>query len=350
MMVLFVSQYEKNALAKTRRVLDAFANRIGDNTWQTVITNEGLQAVRKLLRKTASKSTAVSCHWIRTRSRSDLLWVVGNRRKFNEQGIVPVNYTEGDIEQYMDKEKWQNLALMKSAVAIAALYHDFGKANILFQQKLKGEGKNKYEPVRHEWVSLRLFQAFVAEKTDEQWLEALTEIDKNHKDQVFQDGVSSGTNNPLAALPPFAQLVGWLILSHHKLPFVPHWKKELTPETSPAILAKNKINPLQAWFDRELKVYWNSYNFCDAASQNLLDENWTFHSDGLPYKSTKWRLRAIKAADKALQNIKQINSQSLLHEELFTSHLARMVLMLADHHYSAQEKPTTEWQSPNYAV
>ncbi|HUH43942.1 MAG TPA: hypothetical protein VLZ44_02110, partial [Treponemataceae bacterium] len=63
MMVVFVSQCEKKALGKTRRVLDAFADRIGDNTWQTVITEEGLNAVRKLLRKTASKSTAVSCHW-----------------------------------------------------------------------------------------------------------------------------------------------------------------------------------------------------------------------------------------------------------------------------------------------
>lgn len=100
MMVVLVSQCEKNALTKTRRVLDAFADRIGDNTWQTVITEEGLLAVKKLLRKTASKSTAVSCHWIRSRSRSDLLWIVGNRRKFNEQGIVPVNYTEKDV--FMD--------------------------------------------------------------------------------------------------------------------------------------------------------------------------------------------------------------------------------------------------------
>lgn len=38
MMVTFVSQCEKNALKKTRRVLDAFADRIGDNTWQTIIT------------------------------------------------------------------------------------------------------------------------------------------------------------------------------------------------------------------------------------------------------------------------------------------------------------------------
>lgn len=350
MMVVLVSQCEKNALAKTRRVLDAFADRIGDNTWQTLITEDGLLAVKKLLRKTASKSTAVSCHWIRSRSRSDLLWIVGNRRKFNAQGIVPVNYTEKDMEQFIDKEKWQSLTVMKNAVAIAALFHDFGKANTLFQQKLKGEAKNKYEPVRHEWVSLRIFQAFVSDKTDEQWLTALTEIDKNHNDELYQDGISTGRNNPLVNLPPFAQLVGWLILSHHKLPFVPHWKKELRQETSPALLHKNQLSPLQAWFDRELKVYWNSYNFCDTDSQSFLQDNWTFHNEGLPYKSTKWRLRAIKAADRALQNIKQLSPKNILHDELFTSHLARMALMLADHHYSAQKDPTIEWQNPNYQV
>lgn len=91
MMVTFVSECEKKALIRTRRVLDAFADRIGSRTWQTVITEEGLQAVKKLLRKTATKNTAVACHWIRSRSRSELVWIVGNRDKFNTEGIVAVN-------------------------------------------------------------------------------------------------------------------------------------------------------------------------------------------------------------------------------------------------------------------
>ncbi len=101
MMVTIISQCEKKALARTRRVLDAFANRIGDNTWQTVITEEGLVTLKKLLRQTASKNTAISCHWIRSRSRSQLLWVVGNRNKFNTiTGFVPVNYTSKEL--FMD--------------------------------------------------------------------------------------------------------------------------------------------------------------------------------------------------------------------------------------------------------
>ena len=51
MMVTFVSQCEKKSLNKTRRVLDAFANRIGNRTWQTVITSEGLNAVKNCSEK-----------------------------------------------------------------------------------------------------------------------------------------------------------------------------------------------------------------------------------------------------------------------------------------------------------
>jgi CRISPR-associated endonuclease/helicase Cas3 len=97
MMVTFVSQCQKNALKKTRRVLDAFADRIGDNTWQTVITEDGLAVVKKMLRQTASKNTAVSCHWIRSRSRSEYLWAVGNKNQFDEVGRVPVNYTDNEL-------------------------------------------------------------------------------------------------------------------------------------------------------------------------------------------------------------------------------------------------------------
>ena len=97
MMVIFVSECEKKALNRTRRVLDAFADRIGSNTWQTVITEDGLIAVKKLLRQTATKNTAVACHWIRSRSRSELMWVVGVKNNFNQQGIVPVNRTQKEL-------------------------------------------------------------------------------------------------------------------------------------------------------------------------------------------------------------------------------------------------------------
>ncbi|MEE9356022.1 MAG: CRISPR-associated helicase Cas3' [Methylococcaceae bacterium] len=175
MMVTFISECEKKSLNRTRRVLDAFANRIGSHTWQTVITNEGLQAVKKLLRKTATKNTAVSCHWVRSRSRSELQWVVGNKDNFNEQGIVPVNYTNQinalkmdglnvNIETYYANTKKQpldqhlfavgyvanelcnqltgNEHLAKS-VFVAGCWHDMGKVDVVFQDWLTKELKRK---------------------------------------------------------------------------------------------------------------------------------------------------------------------------------------------------------------
>ncbi|MGO2510099.1 MAG: hypothetical protein ACTH6Y_14175 [Vibrio hibernica] len=182
MMVTFVSQCEKKALKKTRRVLDAFANRIGDNTWQTLITEDGLLTVKKMLRKTASRSTAVSCHWIRSRSRTQLLWVVGNRLKFNSEGVVPVNRTQLNLDHKEWESGWHLNEAIVLATGIAALFHDFGKANDLFQAKLKGLTESKGEPYRHEWVSLRLFEAFANDLTDLQWLTKLANIDKTYQD------------------------------------------------------------------------------------------------------------------------------------------------------------------------
>lgn len=90
MMVIFTSQSDKKALKTTRWILDAFADRIGKDTWQTIITQEGLEQVKSLLRRHATKSMSVSCRWIRSRHRSELLWIIGDKSRFNEEGIVPV--------------------------------------------------------------------------------------------------------------------------------------------------------------------------------------------------------------------------------------------------------------------
>lgn len=131
----------KKALNRTRQILDTFANRIGDNVWQTAITEDGLDTVKRLLKSSATKSTAVSCHRVRTRQRSELVWVVGNRKKFNEQGEVAVNRTQKEMAHYQDSKLWQNLELIAIAAGIAGLFHDFGKANDLFQNKLNPKKK-----------------------------------------------------------------------------------------------------------------------------------------------------------------------------------------------------------------
>ena len=164
MLVTFISQCEKKALNRTRRILDAFANRIGDNVWHTAITEDGLDTVKKLLRQSATKSTAVSCHRVRTRQRSELVWVVGRKDAFNNLGFVPVNWTTKGVfmdlpietknilanthgqplsqhlfavgylaYQIINKLKIDSPNLAKSAF-IAGILHDLGKIDPQFQQ------------------------------------------------------------------------------------------------------------------------------------------------------------------------------------------------------------------------
>ncbi len=348
MMVTFISECEKKALNRTRRVLDAFAGRIGSRTWQTVITEEGLRAVKKLLRKTATKNTAVSCHWIRSRSRSELLWIVGNRDKFNHEGIVPVNLTDQEIEQFMDKNTFKMLPVIQAAASISALFHDFGKASMLFQQKLSPNVKTEnFEPYRHEWVSYRLFQAFVGKKSDVTWLEDLSEINGNECLTSYKDGLDDISHTPkLTTLPPFARWVAWLILTHHKLPVYPGWKESANNPP--------KLAHLQQYQD--VIPLWNSHNCNDDDQKVRIKENWQFHD--LPFKSSQWRSKACEIASRTLNELSVYlqSETNWLDEQLFTTHLARLCLTLADHYYSsltideARENGALQWRNRRYKI
>ena len=100
----------------------------------------------------------MSCRWIRSRNRSQLLWVVGNRDKFNEEGLVPVNTTRKNILHNEWEGGWPYLSLLKAVVAVAALFHDWGKSSDHFQKKLRSSSLEK-DPYRHEWVYCQLLAA-----------------------------------------------------------------------------------------------------------------------------------------------------------------------------------------------
>lgn len=330
MMVTFVSQCQKKALNRTRCVLDAFANRIGDNTWQTVITEDGLIAVKTLLRKTATKNTAVACHWIRSRSRSELVWIVGNRKRFNAEGIVPVNTTQKNMMNNQWENDWQYMPVIKALVAIAALLHDWGKATALFQSKLKTSSQQS-DPLRHEWISCLLLNALVqqAGNTDEGWLQFL--VNGEFDEQALKKRVLTSNPKPLENLPPIAQLVGWLILTHHRLPYRADPKQESgqTRESLPRML-------------KSITAAWNYQNKND--DEKRLNACFEF-PEGLLSQSTSWRKQLTKWSAKLQQT--QVQIQELLENGAYRLllHHARLSLMLGDHYYSscAADK---KWNSP----
>jgi CRISPR-associated endonuclease/helicase Cas3 len=336
MMVTFISQCEKNALKKTRRVLDSFANRIGDNTWQTIITQEGLNAVKKLLRKTASKNTAVSCHWIRSRSRSEFLWVVGNRDMFDEEGIVPVHRTQKTILDNYKESDWKYLPLIKSLVALSALFHDWGKSTQLFQEKLKSSTK-KGDPIRHEWISCMLLHAFINQnnKSEEGWLKSLVlgEIDEDS----LKKSLKNIDKNVLDNLPNSAKLIMWLIVSHHRLPSESTIKEEL----------KSKWNGVDAKSLDEVLEYitqsWGYENRYDEDEYQKRLKKCFMFPNGLLSNSVKWKKELKKWSNRMLGSLHLLEEAMQDGSYRVVLHHCRLALMLGDHHYSSRDADMT-WQ------
>ena len=153
MNVLLISQYGKRALDETRRILNQFAERKARRTWATTITQDGLDTLRKLLRKTArprpSPATGQS-------TGPELYWIVGNARRFNEQGSVPTNSTGRNILRSQDENLWHSGKPWR-CWAIAGLFHDLGKANRLFQGQAHGHAPRAERATAPWWVSLRIF-------------------------------------------------------------------------------------------------------------------------------------------------------------------------------------------------
>lgn len=322
-MVTFISQCEKNALKKTRRVLDAFANRIGDNTWQTVITEDGLKTVRKMLRQTASKSTAVSCHWIRSRARSEFLWVVGSKIKFNAEGVVPVNSTKVNLLKSEIENDWKYLPLIKSLTALSALFHDWGKASQLFQEKLHPNSKHRFkgDPIRHEWISVLLLNALVDGKKDESWLDVLINNELCEK-QLIKTAKEQALT-PLAKLPRAAQLVAWLIVSHHRLPYIKDdWRDEKSPDLDSMLKRITKEWGYENKQDEQ--EYLKRVDYCFQFSNGLLTE------------SRVWINQLKRWANNLKNHLPLLETAMKNGSYRLVLHHARLCLMLGDHFYSSQ--------------
>lgn len=364
MNILLISQCDKRALTETRRILDQFAERRGERTWQTPITEAGLDTLRKLLRKTARKNTAVACHWIRGRDHSELIWIVGDARRFNTEGAVPTNTTGIDVLRANDENHWHHLPGMLALTALAALLHDLGKATAAFQMMLRSALHASGMPVtpthyRHEWVSVRLFQAFVGEDDDATWLQRLIDaaarqdtdawlLEWLSEDRLQRDGLPSshGSNHhgaPFATLPPLARAVAWLVLTHHRLPALPVRTSLLgaaqaedtdrSPDPFRRYGAKaSPLNPddLVGLLAR-INADWNEPSR-DRGNADIA-AYWRFPR-GLPVTNTAWRKQAARQARALLTLPATTTCEPWLHDP-FIMHVSRLCLMLADHYYSS---------------
>lgn len=340
MNVLLISQCDKRALTETRRILDQFAERRGDRTWQTPITQEGLDTLRKLLRKTARKNTAVSCHWIRGRDHSELMWIVGDARRFNAEGAVPTNTTVRNVLRREDENDWHSAEDIRVLAQLAALLHDLGKASVAFQERLQGK-RNERNLIRHEWVSLRLFLAFVGEDDDAGWLQRLADasnvdaVSWTEPGRYLRDGESPGVNaypfRGLAERAPLAAATGWLIFSHHRLPVVPAWKDDGTQAWIGAKATRHV--DYRTCLQHPLSNVTHAWNEIEQKLESAVFRPYWQMAASLPVSDAAWWKVAARLAGRLLKLRERREGNWL--ENAYVMHLARLSLMLADHHYSS---------------
>lgn len=206
------------------------------------------------------------------------------------------------------------------AVQLAALFHDIGKCAKFMQLKLRLTSKLNH-PYSHEWVSLKIFEAICVGKTDEEWLTDLASgniTDKDLLSAIKPDGKSE-----FSKLAPFAQLVAWLIVSHHSLP------NAQTKSSKNTIVANS--GEWVGCFDAD----WNSNRSEHDYSQEELKDNWLFDK-GTLLRSKVWKLHVERVCKSAVSELDLSDIKGLACS--FTMHYSRAVLVLADHTQSAKPK------------
>lgn len=324
MQVIFISECTKRALVETRRILDQFAERRGERTWQTTITWEGLKTVRRLLRRTARKNTAVACHWVRGVNQTELLWTVGNTRHFNERGAVPTDTSGKEIIRLADENDWHTGEIIYLLSAFSALLHDLGKSCDAFQKRLRKTSTQQDRNIyRHEWVSLRLLQAFVGNRSDKEWLQHMAETGGGEPSwwltDLEKDGLDEQCSFPFKTLPPIAAAIGWLVVSHHRIPNM----------SSQGSLIQ--ASHLLSYFQRIDST--SNQAILQPLEKRDIQPYWTF-SQGLPIVNKEWQKRAKRLARRLLDASNKYPDMNWL-DNLYVMHLSRLSLMLADYYYSS---------------
>lgn len=339
MNILLVSQCKKNALKETRRLIDQFAERCGERTWQTVITQEGLSTLYKLLRKTARKNTAIACYWTHGKNTTELIWIIGDRSQFNDEGRVPTNRTNRNILRSDSENSWQYGSVIQIVATLAALLHDLGKSTVGFQNKLKLGILG--DPYRHEWISLKLFILMIDGcDSHESVLNRLVHFDQYQQANPYWYQKLASVDKDrcnLAQAPSLVQWLAWLIVSHHRMPIS---QVDQSMNDSVRERQKGNIDYIENFtaerFFKELAAF-SGWVFNPKSEHKYPEQFWQLSQSVTISKP--WLNQLKRWAGKALNdiNLKQLSQNDHTNNGFLLS-LSRLALMTGDHNYSSQPK------------
>ena len=252
---------------------------------------------------------------------------------------TPTNTTSLDILVHHDKNDWRTGEDIHLLSALAALLHDLGKACLAFQQRLERDAPRERNLYRHEWISLRLFEAFVGDDDDEAWLKRLLEPTETDDGawlgRLKRDTPGAAIPSPFKTMPPLACAIGWLVVTHHRLPVMP----ALPGADGVRPWLGSRVVPFHTSMLSDIpaciEASWNEV--CESENPAEIAPFWEF-PHGLPTTTKKWRLCAGRVAERLLLRLDGIKGECL--DNAYVMHLARLTLMLADHHYSSLTEPS----------
>lgn len=357
MNILLISQCKKNALKETRRIIDQFAERCGERTWQTVMTEHGLNTLHKLLKRHARKNTAVACYCTYGKNQSTLKWIVGDRQQFNQQGRVPTQRRSQPILQRYYENNWYYGTAIQIMATLGALLHDLGKATVGFQNKLQTHTMAG-DPYRHEWISLHLFIQMIAGcHTNQAMLTRLANFDDYqqqhpHWYQSLTTANQKVVNLSLTNVPSLGQWLAWLIVSHHRLPLC--LRDERWNQSDESYHKINRDKQLQdsayienytpeAFFSHLQAI--SQWVWSPQSQHRFPKQFWQLKQSITENKS--WLSQLSRWANKALnhRNLIELAQQGTISNPLLL-HLSRLTLMTADYHFSSyivpeKQRPTS---------
>ena len=203
-----VSRCKNKALLTTRRILDKYAIRVSDTTWNCEITEKGLRNLIGHLKSQARRNSAIAIYLIKN-NKINLFCIIGKRELFGKDGACPIA-THSSVKDFYKDYNYMNMPIYQKILEYIGYSHDIGKISYEFQDMIKKEKivKNSFHHSLLSGIFL-LFNnyneliSFIDERIKEK-----TNF-KNFRKEFKKEKIKKAKNNDL--------MLFYLISSHHFL-------------------------------------------------------------------------------------------------------------------------------------